>query len=114
MYVPDEGVGAVLAGQALLRVCMDPVAADLLVAPNVQQEVTGAEFIKLETTLVENGDSQIKKLEVDCSESQGIVNNLDVIPSGEQGSDRAQQCGSRQSWWHFDKYSNTRMETCDV
>ena len=84
----DEGVGAIL-GRALLWACMDPNAAES-VSPDIRQAVT-SEFIKLETTL-EDGENPIERLEVVCSESQGIV-NLDVIPSAEQADFEAANGG---------------------
>ena len=72
-----------------LGLCMDPNAAES-VSPDIRQAVT-SEFIKLETTL-EDGENPIERLEVVCSESQGIV-NLDVIPSAEQADFEAANGG---------------------
>ena len=59
---------------------MDPIFCDS-VLPDIRREVV-AEYIKLETTLGD-GVNPIDKLEVVCSESQGIV-NLDVIESSDR------------------------------
>ena len=55
-------------------------------SPDIHQAITCSEFIKLETSTLEDGENPIEKLEVICSKSQGRV-NLDVIlPSGKQAN----------------------------
>ena len=99
---------------------MDPAFCNF-VSPDIRREVV-AEYIKLETTLGD-GVNPIEKLEVVCSESQGIV-NLDVIEcSNQEGFNLIRGMGGTTNsnaaatqWRHviYAKLNTTQATVSDV